>query len=114
VVLSVAFPEKSLTFFEGHFFCERDEQPILKFDMYSEVLFIYRLIPRKPDFLGWLTAFNTAPIGRFLGASRSVHGHIQHKNACFWVSVDRYALHRVARKIRWWVVHLSPEKSKSF
>jgi hypothetical protein len=49
-------------------------------------------------------------IGRFLGPSRSVHGCIQHKNACFWVSVDRYALHLVVCKIRRWVVHLGSWK----
>jgi hypothetical protein len=34
-----------------------------------------------------------------LGAYRRVHGRIQHKSACFWVSVDWYALYRVACKI---------------
>jgi hypothetical protein len=67
--------------------------------MNLEVLFIYRLIPRKPNFLGWLAIFDTTPIGRFWGASRSVHGRIQLQNACFWVSVNRYALHRVSCKI---------------
>jgi hypothetical protein len=36
--------------------------------MDSEVLLIYRLIPRKPDFLGWLAFFDTTPIGRLWGS----------------------------------------------
>jgi hypothetical protein len=65
---------------KSHFSCERDGQPTFEFDIDSEVLFIYRLIPRMPDFLGWLTIFDTTPIGRFFwgGASRSVHSRIQH------------------------------------
>jgi hypothetical protein len=39
-------------FFGVHFSCERDERPNFKFDKESEVLFIYRRIPRKPNFLG--------------------------------------------------------------
>jgi hypothetical protein len=31
------------------------------------VRFIYRLISRKPDFLGQLAIFDITPIGRFLG-----------------------------------------------
>jgi hypothetical protein len=31
------------------------------------VLFIYRLIPRKPYFLGRLATFGTTPVSRFLG-----------------------------------------------
>jgi hypothetical protein len=77
--------------------------------MDSEVLFIYRLIPREPNFLGWLTAFGTSPVSRFLGASCSVHGRIQHKSACLWVSVDIYALYRGACEI-WWVVYVDFEK----
>jgi hypothetical protein len=46
----------------------------------------------------------------FGGASRSVHSRIQHKSAYFWVSVDIYALHRVACKIWRWFVHLGFEK----
>jgi hypothetical protein len=64
-----------------------------------EVLSSYRLTLRKLDLLGWLAAFGTIPVSRFFEASRSAHGRIQHKNACFWVSVDRYTLHRVACKI---------------
>jgi hypothetical protein len=63
------------------------------------MFFIYRLIPRMLDFLGWLDALGTEPISRFLGASRSAHGRIKHKSACFWVSVGRYALHCIACKI---------------
>jgi hypothetical protein len=58
---------KSLDFFNAHFSCERDERPNFKFDTDSKVFFIYRLIPRKPDFLGWLASFDTTPIGRFWG-----------------------------------------------
>jgi hypothetical protein len=43
--------EKSL-FFEAHFSCKRDEQPSFKFDIDLEVRFVYRLIPKKPAFLG--------------------------------------------------------------
>jgi hypothetical protein len=43
---------ESLTFLELIFFCERDGQHNFKFDIHSAVLFIYPLIPRKPDFLG--------------------------------------------------------------
>jgi hypothetical protein len=46
----------------------------------------------------------------FWGASRSVHGRIKNKSACFWLSVDRYLLHRVACKIWRRVVHLGSEK----
>jgi hypothetical protein len=60
------------------------------------VRFIYRLLPRKFDFLRWLAGFGTTPIGRFSGASRSVHGCMQHKNACFWILIAKYALNRVA------------------
>jgi hypothetical protein len=31
------------------------------------VLLIYRLIPRQPDFDGWLAAFGTTPVSRFPG-----------------------------------------------
>jgi hypothetical protein len=33
------------------------------------------------------------------GGSRGVHGRMQHQNACFWVSFDRYALQRIVCKI---------------
>jgi hypothetical protein len=56
-----------------------DERPNFKFGTDSEVLFIYRLIPRKSDFLRWLAIFDTTPISRFLGASRGIHGRIQHQ-----------------------------------
>jgi hypothetical protein len=42
---------KSSTFLGSHFPCEQDRRPIYKFEIETEVLFIYRLIPRKPDFL---------------------------------------------------------------
>jgi hypothetical protein len=105
-------------FFGAHFSCEQDGQPKFKFDTDSEVLFIYRLIPRKPDLFGRLAIFATTPIGRILRASWSVHGCIQHKCAGVWISVNRYALHCVACEI-WrcvaceiWrcVVHLGSEK----
>jgi hypothetical protein len=81
-------PWKKSHFFGSHFSCERGKQPTFKFDIDSEVLFIYRLIPREFDFLGRLTVFGITPVSRFLGAYRRVHGRIQHKSACFWVSVD--------------------------
>jgi hypothetical protein len=43
---------KKFYFFRVLFSCERHRQPNFKFDMDSEVLFIYRLMPRRPDFLG--------------------------------------------------------------
>jgi hypothetical protein len=101
---------KSLTCFVSHFSCERNKQPTFKFNIEAETLFIYRLIPRMPNFLGWFAIFYTTPISRFWEASRSVHGHIQHKNACFWVSVDRYALHCADYKIWRWIVYLGFEK----
>jgi hypothetical protein len=52
-------------FFASHFSCEQNGQPNFKFDIYSEVLFIYRLIPKEPDFLGCLAIFDTTPINRF-------------------------------------------------
>jgi hypothetical protein len=87
--------EKNL-FFGAHFSCERDRQSTFKFNKDLKVLFIYRLISRKLTFFGWLATFGITPASRFWGAFRSVHGRIQHKSACFWVSVDRYALHRAA------------------
>jgi hypothetical protein len=54
-------------FFGPHFSCEQDGQPNFKFDIDSEVLSIYRLIPRKTNFLGCLTIFDTTPICRFWG-----------------------------------------------
>jgi hypothetical protein len=60
-------PCKKSHFFGPHFSCEWDERLNFKFDTDSEVLFIYRLIPRKPDFLGWLAIFYTTPVGRFWG-----------------------------------------------
>jgi hypothetical protein len=87
--------EKVLLFWSP-FSCERDKRPIFKFDINLEVLFIYRMIPSKANFPGRLAILYTTPIVRFLGAFRSVHDRIQHIIACFWVSVDRYALHRAA------------------
>jgi hypothetical protein len=52
---------------------------------------------------------HTTPISRFFRASRSVHDRIQNKSACFWISVNKYALHRVASEIWRWVVRLGPE-----
>jgi hypothetical protein len=50
-------------------FLERGGRPMasFKFDIDSEVRFIYPLIPRKSDFLGWLAVFYITPITRFLG-----------------------------------------------
>jgi hypothetical protein len=53
--------------FGAHFSCEWNERLDFKFNIDLEVLFIYRRIPRKPDFLGWLAIFDTTPIGRFWG-----------------------------------------------
>jgi hypothetical protein len=58
---------KSLTFFGAYFSCERDRQPYSKLGIDLEVLFIYRLIPRKPDFREWLAISDTTPIGHFSG-----------------------------------------------
>jgi hypothetical protein len=91
-------PWKKSHFFEAHFSCERNGQPNFKFDIDSEVLFIYRLIPRKPTLFGRIAIFYTTPIVRFLRASRSVHGRIQRKGADVWASVNRYALHHAACK----------------
>jgi hypothetical protein len=91
--------QKSLTFFGSHFSCEENGQTNFKFVIELEVLFIYRLIPRETDCPGWLTAFATTPVSRFLGASRSFLGRTQRKSTCLWVSVDRYALHRVDFRI---------------
>jgi hypothetical protein len=91
--------EKVSVFFGAHFSCERDGHPTFKFYIDSEVLLIYRLIPRKFDFLEWLAALGTTTVNRFLGAPRSVHGSIQPKSACFWVSVKRNALDCVACEI---------------
>jgi hypothetical protein len=59
---------KKFHFFRARFSRERHGQPNFKFDIDSEVCFIYRLIPRKPDFLGWLLLFDTTPIGRIVWA----------------------------------------------
>jgi hypothetical protein len=90
VVLSVAFPFKKGPIFKtisnlaiwknvrpsrwkkSHFFrspfsCERDKQPTMKFNIDTEVLFIYRLIPRKPGFRESMVFFDTTPISRFAG-----------------------------------------------
>jgi hypothetical protein len=42
---------KSPTFFGSQFSCERDRQPTIQFTIDLEVPFIYRLIPRRLDFL---------------------------------------------------------------
>jgi hypothetical protein len=59
--------EKIFTFFGFRFSCEQTRQPAFEFDIASEVLFIYRLIPRKFDFLRWLAALGTTPVNRFSG-----------------------------------------------
>jgi hypothetical protein len=76
---------KKSHFFGFRFSCERYGQPTIKFSIDLEMLFIYRLIPSKFDFLGGLAIFDTTPISRYFGASRGIHGRIQHKNACFWI-----------------------------
>jgi hypothetical protein len=103
-------PWKKSYFFGAHFPCEWDERPNFKFGIDLEVLFIYQLIPRKPDFLEWPAIWIPLQLFAFWGGSRGVHGHINHQNACFWVSFDRYALHCVACKIWRWVVYLGSEK----
>jgi hypothetical protein len=42
---------KRPTFFGSQFSCERDRQPTIQFNTDLEVPFIYRLIPRRLDFL---------------------------------------------------------------
>jgi hypothetical protein len=91
--------EKSFTFLESHFSPEWDRQPTIKFNMNSDVPFIFRLIPVKPGFLGWIVVFDTTPISRFFKASYSVNGLVEHQSACFLVSMDRYSLHCVACEI---------------
>jgi hypothetical protein len=68
------------------------------------------MILRKLVFLEQIVFFDTTPISHFFGASFSVHEVIQHKNACFLVSVDRYALHCISCKIWRCVVYLGSEK----
>jgi hypothetical protein len=70
-----------------------------------KVLFIYWLVPRKFGFRESIVIFDTTPIGSFLGTTLSVHGGIEHKNACFLVSFNRYALYGDACKIWGWVVY---------
>jgi hypothetical protein len=101
---------EKVSLFGSPFFCEQDGLPNFKFDIDSEVLFLYRQIPRKPDFLGWLAIFGTTPVGHFLGASRRVHGCIQHRKVDILVSFDRYALHSLACKIWRCIVHLGFKK----
>jgi hypothetical protein len=87
-------------FFGAHFSCERDGQPNFKFDMNSEMRYLYRLIPRKFDFIGWLAAFSTYHSGQSLFGSFSERSRPHKtKSACVWVSIDRYTLYRVACKI---------------
>jgi hypothetical protein len=50
-------PWKKFYFFGARFSCEWDGRPNFKFDADSEALFIYRLIPREPDLVGWLANF---------------------------------------------------------
>jgi hypothetical protein len=49
-------PWKKSHFFRAHFSCEQDWQTNFKFAIDSDVCFIYRLLPRKPNFLGWLAS----------------------------------------------------------
>jgi hypothetical protein len=58
---------KNAYFFGAHFSCDRDGWPNFKLYIDSEVLFIYRLMPRKTECLKWLAIFDTTPIGRFRG-----------------------------------------------
>jgi hypothetical protein len=73
----------------------------LSIDGYQENLISLNSLP-------FLTPLQLVAFGG--GGARGVHGRIQHQSACFWVSFDRYALHRVACKIWRWVVHLGSEK----
>jgi hypothetical protein len=72
-------PWKKYFFFRANFSCEQDGQPNFKFNVVAEVLFIYRLIPRKPDLFGRYAILDTIPIGRILRVSWSVHGRTQQK-----------------------------------
>jgi hypothetical protein len=75
--------EKVLLILELIFSCERDGQPNFKFDVDSKVLFIYRLIPRKFDFLTMFAALGATPTSSFLGASRNVPSRIQYNIEMF-------------------------------
>jgi hypothetical protein len=59
---------KTSHFFLDFIFLVNGTDNSFKFDINSEVLFIYCLIPRKLDFIGWLAAFDTTPVSRFLRA----------------------------------------------
>jgi hypothetical protein len=58
---------EKVSLFGAYFSCERDEQPNFKFDIDWYVLPIYRLIPRKPDFLGRLAICDNFQLVAFLG-----------------------------------------------
>jgi hypothetical protein len=102
--------EKVSLFFGFHFSCERYGQSTSKFDMDLEVLCIYRLVPRKFDLLGQVGAFGTIPASRFGGLLVALTAAYSIPIACFWVSVNRYALYSDACEIGRWVVHLGFEK----
>jgi hypothetical protein len=101
---------KSSTFYRSEFSCERNKQPTVKFNIDLEVLFIYRLIPRKLGFRGWVGFFDTTPISRHLKASFSVHGDVRHNSAYIWVSFNRYTRYSGACEIWRWVVYVDSEK----
>jgi hypothetical protein len=82
---------KSPTFLGSHFSCERDKQPTFKLEINSEMLFIYRLTPRRLGFLGWIDFFDPTPISRFFGPSFSVHGLMNIKMHVYWdKSIDMH------------------------
>jgi hypothetical protein len=91
--------EKVPFFFKSQLYCERDRQPTIKFGINTEVRVIYRLTPKKYGFRESIVFFDTTPISSFWGDSFSVHGGIQRKSACFWVSANKYALYRGACEI---------------
>jgi hypothetical protein len=97
-------------FFGSYFSYEQDGHPNFKFGIDLEVLFIYRLVPRKSYFLGPLAIFDATSIGRILMTSQSVHDRTQHKRAGILVSVDRYTLFCVACEFWRCVVYRGSEK----
>jgi hypothetical protein len=52
---------EKVSLFRVRFSCERDRQSNFKFEINSEVLFIYRLIPRAFGFLRWFAALGATP-----------------------------------------------------
>jgi hypothetical protein len=84
---------EKVSLFLSHFSCERNRQPTFEFDKDLEMCFIYRLIPRKPNFVGWLVDFDTTPDSRFSGPSQSVHGRIQHIMLVYgYQSIDMHCI----------------------